>query len=1534
MSEMKKEEKKLGAVLVVGGGIAGMQAAMDVAESGFKVYLAEKNSAIGGRMAQLDKTFPTNDCAMCIIAPKLIDMSSNDNIELVTRAQLEKIEGEAGNFTVHIRKFPRYVDEEKCNSCGKCAEVCTVTVPDEFNLGQTGRKAIYKLFPQAVPDTFSIEKAEVPRCRAACPIHTNVQGYISLIAQGKFAEAYQVNKEINPFPAICGRVCNHPCEEACLRNKIDKPVTITFLKRFATDYVAQHNLEEELEPFPPADLKLNTKVAIIGAGPSGLAAANDLAMLGHQVTVFESLPVAGGMMAVGIPSFRLPKEILDKEIDLIRKKGVHIRFNTKLGEDITLDDLFEQEYQAVYLAIGAHRGRKLSIEGESLPQVMDAVEFLKKINLGEDVRIPNKVVIIGGGSVAIDAARSALRRLVASQATVDAARSALRLGASQVTILYRRSKEEMPADEWEVGEAEEELGIKMEFLASPVRFLGDSSVEAVECIRMELGEPDSSGRRRPIPIENSEFTIPADMVLLAIGQAPDLGSLSKVEGLEITREGTIKSDEATLSTNIPGLFAGGDAVTGPTTVAEAIAAGKKAARSMHRYLQGEDLKKPFSWETKTRELPDLASEELPKTATSKWFEGKDKTRREIPRLSEEERIHSFDEVQLGFDEETAKEQAQRCLSCAICSECFECIKACDPQAIDHEQQEELIKLNVGSIILSGGYDAMHASIRGEYGYGRYPNVITGLELERILSASGPTQGHIVRPGDKKEPKRIAFIQCVGSRDITERGSGYCSSVCCVYATKQATIIKEHFPEMETTIFLIDLRAHGKGYEDYYIRAEREYGVRYIRSAVSSVKEMWQTKDLLLGYISPEGKPAEETFDLVVLSVGMEPSNAFAGLCDLFEVESNEYGFLKTNTFSPTETSREGIFVCGAIQEPKDIPDSVVQASATAAKAGELLAGARNTMVVEKEYPPEMAVNGEPPRVGVFVCHCGNNIAGVVDVQDVANYATQFDGVVHAEDILFTCSPDGLSKIKGAIETHQLNRVVVASCSPRTHEPLFRETLREAGLNRYLFEMANIRDQCAWVHSHQPQAATDKSKRLIPSAVAKARLLEPLQLITLENTQTGLVIGGGISGLTAALSLARQGFPVHLVEKEAELGGNFRHLRYTLQGDDPPQFLHALIDEAKNNELITLHLSSEVTELSGFVGNFKTKIKTPIETPPTPLSQREDGGISGGEFGQQLIEHGVVILATGAREYQPEEYCYATSEKVLTQRELEHRIADDNLQLSADSEVVMIQCVGCRNEDRTYCSRICCSMAIKNALKIKEENPAVNVYILYKDVRTYGFREKYYQQAREKGVIFIRYDDEHKPKVQEEDGKLEVTVFDPILKEDYTFEPSLVALSTAIISGSDNENISNMLMVPQGENGFFLEAHIKLRPVEFASDGIFVCGSAHWPKFVEESIVQAQAAAAKAATFLSKDNILVEGAITVVEEDKCAACLTCVRICPYSVPEINPETGVAEIAPAKCHGCGICVSECPAKALQLQQYKDNQVISMIDALLLE
>jgi heterodisulfide reductase subunit A len=528
--------------------------------------------------------------------------------------------------------------------------------------------------------------------------------------------------------------------------------------------------------------------------------------------------------------------------------------------------------------------------------------------------------------------------------------------------------------------------------------------------------------------------------------------------------------------------------------------------------------------------------------------------------------------------------------------------------------------------------------------------------------------------------------------------------------------------------------------------------------------------------------------------------------------------------------------------------------------------------------------------------------------------------------MFTCSPDGLDKIKKAIFEKELNRVVVASCSPRTHEPLFRETLREAGLNRYLFEMANIRDQCSWVHAFDHDAATNKAKRLVRSAVAKARLLEPLEQTLLPNTRVALVIGGGLAGMEAALSIAKQGFPVHIVEKTDALGGNARHVRYTLEGGDVQQYLSALIEEVENHPLIDVHLSSEVIESTGFIGNFSTKIATSADG--------NGGELRDASQAQELIEHGVIILATGAREYEPTEYGFGESENIITQRELENRIADGKLQLDENATVVMIQCVGCRNEERTYCSRICCSEAIKNALKIKESHPDANVYVLYKDIRTFGFREKYYHQAREKGVTFIRYDDEHKPQVEAQNGSLSVKVHDPVLNEEYLLSPNLIALSTAILCGEDNGKINKLLMAPQTEDGFFLEAHIKLRPVDFASDGMFLCGLAHGPKFISESIVQAKAAASRAATILWKSKLLIEGIVSVVDKKKCVACLTCVRACPFQSPKFNEEKGVVEIEPATCHGCGICVSECPAKALQLNQFNDKYTLEMIDALLME
>jgi len=733
----------------------------------------------------------------------------------------------------------------------------------------------------------------------------------------------------------------------------------------------------------------------------------------------------------------------------------------------------------------------------------------------------------------------------------------------------------------------------------------------------------------------------------------------------------------------------------------------------------------------------------------------------------------------------------------------------------------------------------------------------------------------------------------------------------MYATKEAIIAKEHERQIEPTIFFIDIRAYGKGFDAYYERARKEHGVRYARCMISRVVEDPQTKNLLLTYVDDSGEIREEVFDMVVLSVGMEPSRAAGNMAKKLNIDLNPYGFAKTDTFTPLSTSRQGVYVCGAFQGPKDIPETVAQASGAAGAASEMLAESRGTMVARKQYPLQRDVTQESPRIGVFVCRCGSNIGGVLDVPGLKEYAASLPDVVLAEENLYTCSQDTQVKIKKAIEEHGLNRVVVASCSPRTHEPLFQETIQEAGLNRYLFQMANIRDQCSWVHMNQKEDATVKARELLCMAVADARLVRSLEKLNKGVVKRGLVIGGGLSGMTAAAGLAKQGFDVFLVEKQGELGGNLRHLYTTLDGKDVRQYLQELRVGVLNNPRIKVFLNAEITNFSGYVGNFKTTLTVGPEAFPHEL------------------EHGVIIVATGGDELKPKEYLYGEDGRVVTQLELEKGLATEAINASALREVVMVQCVGSRNQERPYCSRVCCAEAVKNALSIKARNPATRVTILYRDMRMYGLLEEYYTRARHAGIHFLRYDEGRKPEVSSANGALQVTVYNPVLREPVSFYPDLVVLSSATLP-AETAHLAATLKVPRTTDGFFLEAHMKLRPVDFASEGMYLCGMAHAPKLIDESLSQASAAVSRACTVLSRDTIQVGGVVSVVDQEKCAACLSCVRVCPYDVPVINAE-GAAEIEMAKCQGCGLCASECPAKAITLQHFTDAQIIARCEAI---
>jgi heterodisulfide reductase subunit A len=846
--------------------------------------------------------------------------------------------------------------------------------------------------------------------------------------------------------------------------------------------------------------------------------------------------------------------------------------------------------------------------------------------------------------------------------------------------------------------------------------------------------------------------------------------------------------------------------------------------------------------------------------------------------------------------------------------CKSCENFCEAKAIDYEQRDEIEQVNVGAVVLAPGYEHFNPDMRKELGYDRYPNVISSMQFERLLSASGPYLGEIRRSSDQKHPKRIAWIQCVGSREVDRN---YCSSVCCMYATKEAIIAKEHEPDLNCTIFFIDMRAYGKGFDAYYERA-KELGVRYIRCYPSSIKEVPGTKDLRITYQKDDGEITAEEFNMVVLSTGMRPPAEVQTMAAKFGIELNEHGFADIQCTAPVETSKTGIYVCGPFAGPKDIPETVTEASAGAGKAMALLKDVRGTLITHKEYPPEKDVRGEEPRIGVFICHCGKNIGGFADVPSVVEYAKTLPNVVYAEDNLYTCSTDTQEKMSELIAKHNLNRVVVASCSPRTHEPLFRDTCRQAGLNEYLFEMANIRDQCTWVHMNKPQQATRKSKDLVRMAVAKARLLEPLSKDTLKVNNDALVIGGGIAGMTAALNLADQGFKVHLVEKERQLGGSARHIYHLLSGEDLQEKLTETIERVTSHPNIDVHIESVVSAAEGSVGNFLSTIQQ--------NGQKEQ------------VSHGIVIIATGAAEYEPTEYLYGKHPGVITQRNLEQWIHEDKAELQKAKSIVMIQCVGSREEARPYCSRVCCSEAVKNATDIKTRRPDAEVYVLYRDMRTYGLLEEHYRQARNKGVRFIRYRDEQKPQVTAENGRLRVTCEDPILNKPIQIDCDVIALAAAIVAGETVEDVGKLYKVPLNQDKFFLEAHMKLRPVDFATDGVFMCGLAHCPKSVQESIAQAGAAAARAATILSKDEIELEATISEIVDDNCDGCAYCIDPCPYNALTLieymyqGSIKKTVERDGARCKGCGVCQATCPKKGVFIRGFKLDQIGAMVTAAL--
>ncbi len=844
--------------------------------------------------------------------------------------------------------------------------------------------------------------------------------------------------------------------------------------------------------------------------------------------------------------------------------------------------------------------------------------------------------------------------------------------------------------------------------------------------------------------------------------------------------------------------------------------------------------------------------------------------------------------------------------CGICEE------VCPTDAIDYDQTDSTTEIETGAVILAPGFCLYDSSQKPALGFETYPDVVSSLQFERILSASGPCNGKVIRPSDGETPDSVAFIQCVGSRDSEHN---YCSSVCCMYAVKEAVMAKEHEPDLDCEIFYMDIRAHGKGFDEYVERA-KDLGIRFTRCRPSRVEEHRSTGRLAIGYVDEDTQEyGEKSFGMVVLSAGFEPPSEITKLAATFGVELLDSGFASTQPFRPVATSTDGVYVCGPFAQPKDIPETVVEASSAAASAMVDLASARGTEVTEQALPPERSIDGEPPRIGVFVCHCGLNIAGVVDVPGVAEYAARLPNVAYATDSMYTCSSDTQDFLKGVIEEHRLNRVIVASCSPRTHEPLFQQTIREAGLNVNLFEMANIRDQCSWVHMQDHKAATAKARDLVRMAVAKANVLEPLGSITLGVTQTAFVLGGGIAGMTAALVIADQDFDVYLVERSAELGGNTRNVERALDGRDVQSYLRGIMDRVRNHDRISVYTSAEVEHVEGFVGNFKTQLRV--------------GHPGNGASPESVeLEHGIVIIATGASESKPTEYLYGENESVVTLQELDEKMSESTFKVPESA--VFIQCVGSREPDHQYCSRICCSAAIKQAIRMKKAKPEATICVLYRDIRTYGFREAYYSEARELGVLFVKYDVDQKPTVRATDNGVVVETFDPVLGAQLEIPAEMLVLSARVDANADNDQTAKFYKVPITDSGFFLEAHVKLRPVEFASEGVFVCGFAHYPKDIDETIGQAMAASSRAMTVLSKDSVEAGGKTATINPARCNACGACVSVCPYTAIAIDEEKEVAVINEVLCKGCGACVATCKGSAPNLNGFKDEQILSMINA----
>jgi heterodisulfide reductase subunit A len=868
-----------------------------------------------------------------------------------------------------------------------------------------------------------------------------------------------------------------------------------------------------------------------------------------------------------------------------------------------------------------------------------------------------------------------------------------------------------------------------------------------------------------------------------------------------------------------------------------------------------------------------------------------------------------------------------------CADCGECLKVCPTDAIDIDAQPCELDVRVGAIILAMGFQPFNPSEMPELGYGRIPNVITSMQYERLASRSGPTEGIVSRLSDGAVPKRIAWLQCIGSRD---QQNPYCSSICCMYATKEAMLAKQRNPDVECQIFTMDERAFNKEYDLYYQEARDQFGIHYNRCRISSLDEDPKTGEVILRFPSGrkheesapgQGPIQEERFDLVVLAVGIRPPSKAVDVARILGIQLNQYGFCETDKFSPLATSRPGVFVCGAFASPKEIAETILDASGAAAEVMRLMhenLGGRPfnrafPFITNNGIPEEREVESEEPSIAVALCGCEGEISKTVDLERTSSYTLTLPNVTTCQAFPLLCVPSGIKQLRSWFQDTRANRLVITACSHRTHEPLFQRMVSECQINPYLVELVNIREHCSWVHSGDIEGATRQACELIRMGVERVSHAHPIHKIERQPSRAALVVGGGPSGMTAALAIADAGFNVHLVERQGELGGNLHRIHFVAEGENPQRLLRDLVNRVIAHDHVSVHLRTEMVQHTGSVGDFKARLIT--ESPSGTPSEQE-------------IRHSVTILATGGSESGGHQYLLGQDPRIMRQSEFEEVLAHQPERVTQLKSVVMIQCVEPEGGIE-YCSRICCTNTIKNALRLKILNPACQVVILYKNIITYGFREAYYLEARKRGVLFVRYTKDDPPQMSLELSgartKLSINIEEHIFGKTLEFEPDLVALSMPVVPAHGTNEIAAMLGLPKSREGFYLETHLKMRPMEFHDEGIYLAGMAHYPKFIEEAMTHALAAAGRALTILSRTSLQLGGVVAHVDPSQCTGCLTCVRTCPFGIPEMRYDQigvgelgGAAWIDPARCQGCGTCTAECPARAIQLEHYLDEQI----------